>query len=310
MTAMNPSRVAQINQSGATDALWLKLWSGEILTSFEIATVMLNRVDTRTIPNGKSAQFPVIGRTTAAIHTPGADVLGNNINSNEKVITIDGLTVAPVFIAQIDEAQAHFDVRAPYTRELGFALARAMDSNLQQVGLLAARAAANLSDTGYPGGTVQTNAGYGTTGATLAGGLFTAAQNLDQNNNPEDNRFAIFRPAQYYLLAQTTAVLDRDWGGQGSYADGKVLRVAGIEIVKSNQVPNTNVTVGPTAYQGNFSTTVGLVYQKGAIGMVKLMDLQVESAYLIKEQGTLVVAKYATGYGPLRPESAVELKTA
>lgn len=55
MTAMNPSRVAQINQSGATDALWLKLWSGEILTSFEIATVMMNRVDTRNIPNGKSA---------------------------------------------------------------------------------------------------------------------------------------------------------------------------------------------------------------------------------------------------------------
>jgi len=307
---MNPSRVAQINQAGATDALWLKVWSGEVLTSFEIATVMQDRVTTRNISSGKSAQFPVIGRTTAAIHVPGADVLGNNINSNEKVITIDGLTVAPVFIAQIDEAQSHFDFRAPYTRELGFALARAMDSNLQQVGILAARAAANLADAGYPGGTVQTQAAYGTTGAALASGLFNAAQALDQNNNPEQDRYAIFKPAQYYLLAQTTAVLDKDWGGAGSYADGKVLRVAGVEIVKSNQLPQTNVVTGPAAYQGNFSTTVGLVLQKGAVGMVKLMDLQMESAYLIKEQGTLVVAKYATGYGILRPESAVELKTA
>lgn len=310
MTAMTPSRSGQINQAGATDALFLKVWSGEILTSFEIACVTKGRVMERTISSGKSAQFPVIGRTTAAIHTPGADVLGNNINMNEKVITIDGLTVAPVFIALIDEAMNHYDVRAPYTTELGRALARAMDSNLQQVGILAARATANLSDAGYPGGTVQTQAAYGTTGAALASGAFAAAQTLDVNNNPDQDRFFYVRPAQYYLLAQTTAVMDKDWGGKGSYAEGKVPQVAGLEIVKTNQLPNTNVVTGPAAYQGNFSTTVGLVMQKGAVGIVKLMDLQFESAYLIKEQGTLVVAKYATGYGILRPESAVELKTA
>jgi hypothetical protein len=310
MTAMTPSRSGQINQAGAADALFLKVWSGEILTSFEIACIMQDKVLMRSIASGKSAQFPVIGRTTAAIHTPGADVLGNSINMNEKVITIDGLTVAPVFIAQIDEAMNHYDVRAPYTTELGRALARAMDTNLMQVGLLAARAAANLSDAGYPGGTVQTNAGYGTTGATLAGGLFSAAQALDQNNNPDDDRYVAFKPAQYYLLAQTTQVLNKDWGGSGSYAKGDVPEVAGIKLVKTNQLPTTNVVTGPAAYQGNFSTTVGLVWQKNAVGAVKLMDLQFESAYLIKEQGTLVVAKYATGYGILRPESAVELKTA
>lgn len=309
MTAMTPSRFGQINGAGATDAIFLKVFSGEILASFEIACVMQDKVMARTIASGKSAAFPVIGRTVAAIHTPGADILGNSINSAEKIITIDGLTVAPAFVANIDEAMSHFDIRQFYAREIGFALARAMDSNLQQVGLLAARAAANLSDASYPAGTVKTNAGYGTTGATLAGGVFDAASALDTNNNPEDNRYVVFKPAQYYLLAQTTAVLDKDWGGSGSYADGKVLKVAGISIVKSNQLPTTNVTTGPSSYQGNFSTTVGLVLQQGAIGMVKLMDLAVESQYLIKSQGTLMVAKYATGYGILRPESAVELKT-
>jgi hypothetical protein len=310
MTAMTPSRFGQVNQAGATDALFLKVFSGEVLAAFEVATVMQDKVQSRSISSGKSASFPVHGRTTAAIHTPGADILGTGINANEKVITIDGLTVASAFVANIDEAMNHYDVRGLYSTELGRALARAMDSNLQQVGLLAARAAANVSDAGYPGGTVQTNAGYGTTGATLAGGLFDAAKALDQNNNPEDDRYAVFKPAQYYLLAQTTAVIDRDWGGSGSYAEGKVLRVAGISLVKSNQLPTTNVVSGPAAYQGNFSTTVGLVLQKGAIGMVKLMDLAMEAQYLIKTQGTLMVAKYATGYGILRPESAVEMKTA
>lgn len=309
MTAMTASRFGAVNQSGDTAALFLKVFSGEVLASFEIATVMMDKVLTRTISSGKSAQFPVQGRTTAALHTPGNDILGNTINANEKVITIDGLTVASAFVANIDEAMNHYDVRGLYAKELGFALARAMDSNLQQVAILAARASANVSDSSYAAGTVLTNAAYSTTGATLAGGIYTAAQNLDQNNNPEDGRYVILKPAQYYLLAQTTAVIDKDWGGSGSYADGKVLKVANISIVKSNQLPTTNVNSGPTAYQGNFSTTIGVAFQQGAVGMVKLMDLALEQQYLIKTQGTLMVAKYATGYGILRPESAVELKT-
>jgi len=309
MTAMTPSRFGQVNQSGSATALFLQVFAGEVLASFEIATVMLDRIASRTIKFGQSAMFPIQGRTTASLHTPGSDIIGNTINANDRVITIDGLTIAPVFIANIDEAMNHYDVRGIYSKELGRALARAMDANLLQVSILAARSTANLADTGYPGGTVQTNAAYGTTGATLAGGLFAAAQALDQNNNPEEDRFVVFRPAQYYLLAQTTAVLDKDWGGSGSYSDGKILRVAGIEVVKSNQLPQSNVTTGPAAYQGNFSTTVGVVLQKGAVGIVKLMDLAMESQYLIKSQGTLMVAKYATGYGILRPESAVELKT-
>ena len=69
------------------------------------------------------------------------------------------------------------------------------------------------------------------------------------------------------------------------------------------------VTTGPAAYQGNFSTTVGLVLHKSAVGTVKLMDLATEAAYDIRRQGTLVVAKYAMGHGVIRPEAAVELKT-
>jgi hypothetical protein len=52
------------------------------------------------------------------------------------------------------------------------------------------------------------------------------------------------------------------------------------------------------------------VFQKTAVGTVKLMDLAMESAYDIRRQGTLFVAKYAMGHGVLRPECSVELKKA
>ncbi len=182
-----------------------------------------------------------------------------------------------------------------------------MDSNLAQVGVLAARAASTI--TGGNGGSVLTNAAYASDSAVLAAGLFTAMQTLDEKNIGAE-RSAFVRPAQYYLLAQNTTLINQWYGGAGAISDGTILKVAGAEIVKTNGLPNTNITTGVTAYRGNFTTTVGLVMNKAAIGTVKLMDLATESDYDIRRQGTLIVSKYAVGHGVLRPECAVELKTA
>lgn len=302
-----PSRLGQVNLAGDDQALFLKVFSGEVLTAFHRDNVFLDRSMVRTISNGRSAQFPVTGTVTAAYHTPGTELNGTPIAAAERVITIDDLLVAQVFIARIDEAKNHYDVRSVYSEEAGKVLAETMDKNLAQVGVLAARAAATI--TGGSGGSALTNAAYATDSTVLASGLFTAAQTLDEKNVGKE-RNVFLRPAQYYLLAQNTTVINQWYGGQGAISDGTVLKVAGIEVVKTNALPNTNVATGVTAYQGNFATTVGLVMHKSAIGTVKLLDLATESDYDIRRQGTLIVSKYAVGHGILRPECAVELKTA
>jgi len=299
------SRTGQVNSAGDATALFLKVFAGEVLTSFSNANVMMDKHMVRTIANGKSAQFPVIGTATASYHTPGTEITGQSIKGNERVITIDDLLIADVFMANIDEAMAHYDLRSPYANELGIVLANTMDANIQQVMALAARASATV--TGGNGGTQLTNAGYATTGSTIASGIFEAAQVLDEKNVPSQDRKCNLKPAQYYLLAQTTSVLNKDWGGQGSYSEGSVIKVADVEIVKTNQLPSTVVATGPTAYQGTFTNTSGLVYHPSAVGTVKLLDLAIEDQYDVRRQGSLVVAKYAVGHGILRPECAVEL---
>lgn len=300
--------IGQVNGAGATDALFLKVFSGEVLTAFETATVTEDKHMVRNIKSGKSASFPATWKVNAAYHTPGAEIVGQVSNTNERVITIDDLLIADAFIPLIDEAKNHFEYRSIYSTECGRILAKTKDKNVLQVGVLAARAAATV--TGGNGGSVLTNAGYGNDGAMIASGIFAAGQALDEKDIPEDDRYFYCKPAQYALLAQTTNVLNRDWGGSGVYADGTVLKVSGISIVKTNNLPTTNIASGVAAYQGNFSTTVGLVMNKGAVGTVKLLDLATEMAYDIRRQGTLLVAKYAIGHGILRPECAVELKTA
>ena len=55
MANATPSRVGQIGLSGATDALFLKVFSGEVLTSYNAKTVMKDKTRTRSISSGKSA---------------------------------------------------------------------------------------------------------------------------------------------------------------------------------------------------------------------------------------------------------------
>ena len=101
------------------------------------------------------------------------------------------------------------------------------------------------------------------------------------------------------------------------YADGKVLKVAGVQILKSNNVPSTNITAKVNGenntYTGDFSNTVAIALQRAAVGTVKLKDLAVQqsgSDFNVMYQSTLMVAKYSMGHGILRPACAIELSKA
>lgn len=320
MANATPSRLGVVNKATPADfatenALFLKVFAGEVLTAFDETNVMKDLHTSRTIASGKSASFPVTGKANAAYHTPGTPLLGTQkIGHNEIVINIDDVLVADTFIANIDEAKNHYDVRAEYSRLLGMALAKEFDTRTMRVGLLGARAAATVTG-GNGGTTLTTGAGGGAiTGAELAAAIFDAAQAMDEKDVPENERVAIVSPAEYYKLVQETNVINRDWGGAGVYADGTVLRVAGVQIVKSNNLPSGNVTAVSgenNSYDGDFTNVKALVMQKQAIGTVKLMDLAVERTsgdFEVMYQGTLMAAKYAMGHGILRPECAVEIK--
>ena len=312
------------NTFDTQNALFLKVFAGEVLQTFETTTVMKDKHMIRTITSGKSAQFPVTGTATAAYHVPGQDLITdgtyvNAIKHAERLINVDSLLTSTTFIDKLDEMKNHYDVRSIYSTELGRALANQFDKNLIGLSILAAR----FSTPAFTGGTVGTVLTDNTfnTAVGLIDGLYDAAAALDNKNVPSEDRFAVITPTMYWTLVNSTgglALIDRDFGGEGngSYYDGKLLKVAGFALVKSTNaaaVLGQNVAAASgqnNTYSGDFTTTTCVAFQKGAIGTVKLMDLAMETDYDIRLQGNLMVAKYAMGSGILRPECAVELKTA
>lgn len=137
-------QIGQINQSGDPNALFLKVFSGEVLKAFKLATITEQLVMKRSITSGKSAQFPVTGWLQAHYTQPGVELTGQQGVQNEKIIVIDDLLVADSFISNLEEAKNHYDIRSIYSTESGNALARAYDNKNIRVMVLAARAAANL----------------------------------------------------------------------------------------------------------------------------------------------------------------------
>tara|TARA_R100001460_G_scaffold49880_2_gene88165 strand:- start:11636 stop:12589 length:954 start_codon:yes stop_codon:yes gene_type:complete len=317
MANANVSEIGKVNNAGTADALFLKVFAGEVLTSFEQATVTADKHMVRTIANGKSAQFPVMGRSSAAYHTPGNEITGTDINHNEKVITINDLLISSHFIANIDEAKNHYDVRSVYSQEMGRALAFQMDKHVLQTMVQAAAASANVGDSGYASGTIITSANSGTQSAALITALYDAAEAMDDAYVPSEGRFAFLKPEQYYLLANASNAINVDFSGQGSIATGQVPQLAGLNLIKTPHLPTANVTGtgvdaggAGSAQAVDASNTTALVAHTSSVGTVKLMDLAVESDYDIRRQGTLMVAKYAMGHGVLRPEAAVQIQSA
>ena len=316
MANYTPSYIGQAAGAGDQNALFLKLFSGETLTAFETVNTALDRTMVRTIANGKSATFPVFGKASAAYHAAGTELTGSSITGNERIISIQDLLVSHVFIASIEEAKSSWEVRSIYAKEIGIALANQMDKHLYQMLVKNARESAASPQAA---GQTITDADFNTNGASAAASIYAAARYLDEANVPAEDRYAAVSPQAYYSMVSDTsaAVINRDFGGSGSYADGKVLKIAGIEIVKTNQLPSANITTGVGVGSivgsggglgGNFSTTVGCVWHKSAVGTVKLLDLSTEMEYSARHQGTLLVAKYAAGHGVLRPEASIEIK--
>ena len=320
-----PASIGRVNAGGSEDALFLKVFSGEVLTAFERASVTQGADMVRSISNGKSASFPVMGRIDASYHTPGTEITGSDVNHNEKVITINDLLVSSAFLSNIEEAKNHWDVRSAYSSEIGRALAFQKDKHVLQTIGQAAQGSANI--TGGDAGTVLTNTGIASgTAATAANAmidsLFDAASNLDSHYVPKEGRKAFIRLEEYYKLANATNAVNIDFSGgaNGGVAEGKVMRVAGIELIPTAHFVSSNVNSGVdqgSATQGgsnpqavDLSNYVCLVSHPSAAGTVQLMNLATEMEYDIRRQGTLMVAKYAMGHGVLRPEAAVGIKEA
>lgn len=313
--------VGHANSTGSDRALHLRVWSGEVLTAFEKTTVMRSLLTTRRITSGKSATFPILGRAKAVNHLPGENILTEStgatylseILANERLINIDNTLISAVLVNDLDEAMSHYEVRAPFTSELGRALANQFDIDAMAKLFATASEASLLTGADEdPTGTTLSIATGTITGALWAGMFWDAASEMDQKSVPKLGRYFLCPPQVYYDLINTDeiqAFINKDFAGMGSLPGGMLPRVAGFTIINTEQFPITDLGTQRAGDLNDYSTDMALALgcfgHETAIGQVQLLDTTVQAEYKIEYQGNLVVARYASGIGTLRPASVV-----
>jgi hypothetical protein len=310
----------QTNPATDDRVLFLKVFGGEVLSAFTEKVFMRDKVMTKSVPSGKSFQFPKTWKATAEYHAAGQEMLGNDIDTTEVTITIDGKLVAHTAIYDLDQKMSHFDVTGEFSAELGRALGRVWDKNAQRAIIQAARA---VADGPFPGGTVITDAALTNTGAIDGEAWIDAIRDaniaLFNKDVPEDmprymvvNR-TVFDALKYAKDANGRyLVLSRDLNGAaagGVPGRGETLEIDGVTVMAARTLPNTNETADTTVYakyRANYAKTTGILWIPNAVGVVELQGLNMETTRDIRRQEDFMVASMAFGAGTVRAEGAVE----
>lgn len=291
--------------------LFLIEFSGMVLNKFKESTLFLNRHVLRTITHGRGERFDALGEAKAIYHVPGTDLSdkGNQIKHDAFDILVDPLLIAHTYIDEIDNLMNHFEIMNRTAGKLGVALAEAMDSNVAQCAILAARHAPRVPDSF--GGSQLLDPAMATDPQVLFKALYDTKVIFDQKNVPQAGRIAAMRPEYHAMLAFNFDTINSLYGGVGSVKEGEVLRIAGFDIVQANRVPNTNITNTINhKYDGDFSKTVAVCFTDEAVGTVQLKGLTAERAWDHNRQAHFLAAKLCVGHGILRPECSVELAAA
>ena len=270
-------------------AIALKVFSGEVLTSFEENNIFMGLVQTRTISSGKSAQFPVIGSYI--------DVSG--IAAGERVITIDNLKYASVFVDNFEEAMSHYEVRGQYSTEIGRKLANNIDGDVVATlrtcvgGVAAATGQPTPEATAIDAGVLLADTAE-VAGNKIIDSLFQAQTKLDEKDVPGE-RYVVVTPAEYYKLVQSSKGTNSDFTvSNGGIDSGKITKIAGNNILVSNRLNAGEI----------------IVFTTNAIGIVKLLDIKSEANYIPEKLGDLLTSSYAMGYGVLNPGCVVTIDAA
>lgn len=304
-------------QNGSTGdrlAGFLKIFAGEVLTAFSRTTKTMDKHIVRTITNGKSASFPVMGRTIGKYLAPGnsLDDQRNVILHNEQIIPIDGLLTSDVLITDIDDAMLHYDVRGEYSKQLGEALAMAADGAvLAEMALLTA-STENLPGLGA-GGKIElksvTAIGVAdpAVGQEILSSLAQARMVLGKLYVPNADRYFFVTPEAYSSILCALMPNSANYAAIIDPETGNLRNIHGFEII---EVPHFELGGAdgkhafPTALAGKM---VGLAVHRSAVGTVKLKDLALERARRAEFQADQIIAKYAMGHKGLRPEAAVAI---
>ena len=315
----------------------MDLFTKELLAYFYKENLFSKLVRRREVPQGNlSAVFEVSGKAQAPrLFKPGDTLSHKGVYHTRKNVQLDGLIVAEAWEFKYDKWLSYWDVRQEHAQALAQQMAQAIDKNIFASILKAAAADTNL-------------VGEALNKPTLAMASVTKVSEIDTETEvkeffslvrkartalkkmhvPDSEIYLAISPDMYEKLFLYLDLINKDFKGDGSIADGTLGRIFGINIVETSafyeasngdlgELGDTeSATIGDDwSADGGLNHTItvadggilGLVFTKNAAAFAVGQDIGVESEYLSTEKATYISADMIVGFDSLRPECALAI---
>ena len=306
-TAFSPTNSVTVTSAGQFVP---EIWSDEIVASYKKNLVLANLVMKMNF-RGKKGDLihipaPTRGNANLKVATDAVTLIA--ASNSEVQVAIDRHYEYSRLIEDIAEAQALNSMRQFYTADAGYALARAVDTDLVRLGR--AFNGATLGSDDYATAAASTKAFVGADGTTAynssssnASALTDVAirrtiQRLDDNDTPMDGRFFLIPPSSRNTLMGLARYTEQAFVGNGdTIRNGEIGNLYGIPVFVSS---NADTGAGNTA-----TDRICLMGHKDAMVLVEQLAVRSQTQYKQEYLGTLFTADTLYGVKAMRTAATV-----
>lgn len=280
-----------------------EIWSDEIVAAYKKNLVMANLVMKMSFKGkkGDTVHIPAPTRGSAALKASSTAVTLIADTESEVLVSINRHFEYSRFIEDITEAQALSSMRQFYTADAGYALARAVDTDLIQLGRSSnGGAGTNAYATGaFVGGdgTSAYVAGSNNESALTDAAIRRTIQRLDDNDVPMDQRFFIIPPSSRNTLMGLARYTEQAFVGDGSaIRNGEIGNLYGIPVFTTSNADTTS---------GSNAARVCLMGHKDSMVLVEQIGIRSQTQYKQDYLATLFTSDTLYGVANMRNAASV-----
>lgn len=259
------------------------VWINEVRAAREANLIMAKRVKLLNHNNkpGDTINIPDVSALTAQDKTPETEVNLQSPTETKFSVSINKWKHVAFLIEDMVKVQSASNLRKEYTDKAGFAVGKAVDSDL-----LALYSSLTQS-TGSENVDVDEET------------ILEAKKQLDEADAPRTDRTLLIAPSQEKSLLRIPRFTEADKIADGGKAikEGMLGRIHGFDVFVSTNVPKVG------------ENTKNIAFQRDAFVLATQSYPRVQAAYVLEYLGTLVVVDEIYGVSVFRNDHAVVINS-
>ena len=266
---------------------FVTLFDAEVKQAYQASAIIRPAVRIRTGVEGSTYKFPKIGKGVAQVRIPQTDITPLNVTYSQVTATLTDY-IAAEYSDIFMQAKVNFDERRELVKVVSNAIGRRQDQLI-------------LDALTASSGTSVSNDIGGTDSNMNVAKLRSAAQTLNANNVPMDNRHILIHASSLASLLSETAVTSSDFNTVKALVQGEINTFLGFTFhVLGDR------TEGGLIKDGSNDRTC-FAFHKDAVGLAEGIAPKTEINYVPEKTSFLIASMFSAGAVAIDDDGIVKI---